>query len=534
MKKAALSLFSVLAACLLVLGAGLLINAEDVIHTGTSEHLTWSFNETTGELTVSGSGVLNYSDSRWSSYRDAVKKLTVQEGITELGTDAICFPNLESLSFPDSLTKIGKASFCHCSKLKDLVIPAGVTHIIDGFFVNTVALESITVEAGNTEYYSEGNCLIQTVGRTVMLGCKNSVIPNDGSIWEIGERAFAGNSELKQIAIPNSLRRIYPYAFLNCSSLESIQFPKELEWIGDHAFEGCSSLKSVTVPDRVEVINKYAFANCVSLESVTVGKNVRRVDVLAFHGCASLTELVFPDGLQFISTHAFLDCTSLRYVSLPGSLKQVAENAFGNCSALEGVVYCGTPEQWAQVGEGVDLPQAVLFYHLYGQDWQADGADQHKGVCEICGVVGWQAHDFVWTREDKDVHRGTCSVCSYQCTDTHMWNKGRVTEEPTHLSDGVRNATCTVCGESRDFVMKKISEHSYGAFTEHDKAQHQRACPCGMVQYQDHVYAEGAKVCSVCNAPKAQGCGATLSGWLAIPLLCSAAAVTVRRKKRGK
>lgn len=75
-------------------------------------------------------------------------------------------------------------------------------------------LTNISVENGNTVYDSRDNCnaIIKTATNTLVVGCKNTVIPN--SITSIGRNAFDGCTELTSIEIPNSVTSIGIYAFL--------------------------------------------------------------------------------------------------------------------------------------------------------------------------------------------------------------------------------------------------------------------------------------------------------------------------------
>ena len=102
----------------------------------------------------------------------------------------------------------------------------------------------------------------------MIAGCKNSVIPDDGSVTSIGERAFYGCYRLTSIVIPDSVTSIGEEAFAYCESLTSITIPDSVTSIGRGAFEGCTSLKSITIPDSVTSIGRYAFQYCDSLTSV--------------------------------------------------------------------------------------------------------------------------------------------------------------------------------------------------------------------------------------------------------------------------
>ena len=97
-------------------------------------------------------------------------------------------------------------------------------------------MERITVAAGNTVYHASGNCLIKTATKTLILGCKNSIIPTDGSVTIIGERAFYRCRGLTFIDIPEGVTKIAANAFNDCTALAKIVFPTTLKTVEDGAF----------------------------------------------------------------------------------------------------------------------------------------------------------------------------------------------------------------------------------------------------------------------------------------------------------
>ena len=124
-------------------------------------------------------------------------------------------------------------------------------------------IEEIVVDKDNAFYHSKGNCLIEKKGRKLIAGCKNSVIPEDGSVAEIGEYAFAG-VELKQITIPDSVQKIGEGAFYCCLHLKSIDIPESIVSIGEKAFYYCNTLgkgdeQKVKIPSSVRTMGRCAF-----------------------------------------------------------------------------------------------------------------------------------------------------------------------------------------------------------------------------------------------------------------------------------
>ena len=192
--------------------------------------------------------------------------ITIGNGVTNIGDWA--FSNcsgLTNITIPDSVTSIGKGAFRYCSSLKSVTIPDSVTSIGGGAFSGCSGLISITIEQGNPIYHSVGNCLIETASKTLMAGCKNSVIPIDGSVTSIGESAFRGCNGLTSITIPDSVTSIGGGAFSGCSGLTSVTIPDSVKSVGAEAFRNCDSLTSITIPDSVTSIGSFTFQECSRL-----------------------------------------------------------------------------------------------------------------------------------------------------------------------------------------------------------------------------------------------------------------------------
>ena len=122
-----------------------------------------------GTLIISGSGdMYNYEyDSRkdrpstdWYCYREDIKKVEIEEGITRIGDDAFfkC-ENLKNITIPESVTSIGNNTFGICSNLTDITIPESVTVIGNYAFSYCHSLKTIKIPwVSITNMKKWGNC----------------------------------------------------------------------------------------------------------------------------------------------------------------------------------------------------------------------------------------------------------------------------------------------------------------------------------------------------------------------------------------
>ena len=212
----------------------------------------------------------------------SLTSIVIYEGLTHVGRAAFMgCSKLISVIIPNSVTSIGKWAFEDCARLTSIVIPDSVTTIEDFVFNRCTRLESIVVGAGNKTYDSRENCnaIIKTTTNTLVVGCKNTIIPN--TITTIGWWAFS-NTLMTSIVIPNSV-----------TSIE------------ESAFYGCTALVSVTILDGVKTIDEGAFRECKALTSVIIGNGVTSIEKEAFDGCSALKFVIMPKSLADIVKDSF-------------------------------------------------------------------------------------------------------------------------------------------------------------------------------------------------------------------------------------
>ena len=255
--------------------------------------------------------------------------------------------------------------------LESIIIPYSVTDIRSEAFSACKKLESITVASNNPVYSSKNNCLIETESKTLVAGCKNSVIPSDGSVTKIGQAAFVNCTQLVSIVIPDCVTKIESFAFSGCTGLESITAAKDnpvyhsqnnclietesrtlavgcknsvipsdrsVTKIGDFAFMDCTPLKSIVIPDCVTEFGRSAFSGCESLESIKIPDGATTISEGMFYLCSSLKSITIPDGVTYIGDQAFYRCASLVKAPIGNNLTYIGSTAFYGCVEFTSIV----------------------------------------------------------------------------------------------------------------------------------------------------------------------------------------------------
>lgn len=245
--------------------------------------------------------------------------------------------SLKSITIPDSVTEIGEAAFAYDTALESVYIGSNVSSIGGMILAGCGNLDTIFVSLDNPTYhsYEYGNCIIETATKTLLVGCKNTTIPSDGSVVIIGYQAFAGCNGLTQITIPDAVTDINDDAFYGCVNLKDVTMSKNIKNIGEYAFRYCEKIEQIDLPEGIESLGRFAFSYCTSLKNITIPSTLTEISPYAFQACQGLTEIVVPEGITSIGEYAYARCTGVKSIYISSTVSYIENDAFYANTSLE-------------------------------------------------------------------------------------------------------------------------------------------------------------------------------------------------------
>lgn len=186
----------------------------------------------------------------------------------------------------------------------------------------------------------------------------------------LGDRLFAKHGELREVILPEGLRKIGDSVFFDCVGLVALRIPDGVEAIGECAFAGCENLFSLNLPEGLIILGGGALDSCDGLPLVYVPERLcaffadpfagyrgrlslkedhpglqKRDGVIISRDGKTLihypstregSEYAVPEGVECILPWAFTDAR-VATVHLPDSMKKLPPLVFLRCMHLNSV-----------------------------------------------------------------------------------------------------------------------------------------------------------------------------------------------------
>ena len=363
------------------------------------EQVTWSLDEETGTLTISGTGDMAMSNRElmlgFLPIAGSVQSIVIGEGVTGICANAFLgFDRLTSVTLPESLKRIGQGAFDGCRSLEELDIPAGVEDIGAYAFLETPWLkhqketqsmvivggvllccgnecpgERLTAEevyalTGNQFYFEDMYALtipdgVKTIADRAFAGCYEMItltVPE--GVEKIGAEAFYCCTYLVQADLPDTLKEIGSLAFGGTDLRPGFELPAGVEKIGGGAFNTAPFFLQIAETEPFAILNGYLLkAGTEQSGVVTIPDGVKEIGTLAFCECTGITSVVIPDSVKVIGESAFAGCTNLTTVQFADGLEHIGNYAFNGCPLLSEI---DLPDTVKTIGDGAFFECSAL------------------------------------------------------------------------------------------------------------------------------------------------------------------------------
>lgn len=473
-------------------------------------------------IDLSNSSITEIPENAFSNCT-SLKTVKLPSTVTKIADDA--FVNCKKLEEIQGLSnckisEIGKDAFAGCYNLKTFDISsATITSLPDTICSNMYALTSIHLPKTLTsigtsalegckkleEITGISDCKLTSIGANAFASCSalKEVDLSKSSFTALPTSAFAKDTALTSVKLPDSLTEIGEKAFVGCGAMEKIDLSNtKLTTIGKNAMAEMNDLMYINLPDTVKNVGQSAFDISVPLDSsdtafmpTIISENVNPLDVgytdnnispwkrrqvifrdnaftVRFDGNGSDGTTANEPFFGYVGTKVTIPACKYKkkgYLFTGWNTKKdgsgTAYKAGTKTADTISVLYA----QWKKAKFKVTLSfPGGTYTNRSGSRWQDSysftytftsltdsnylpfGGNMSKPDCSF---VGWYTDEDYTKRVEKlTINNTTDNMILYakwSDSHTHSWDSGVVTKQPTCTEAGTKTYTCTSCGKTK-------------------------------------------------------------------------------------
>lgn len=184
------------------------------------------------------------------------KTIYLPTSLKTIGVEAFSdCKNLEKITIPKSVKNIGMGAFNYSLALKEIHIGS----IESWVSINYYDPDPYDVLDEMDDFESA------MISSNPLSSCYFPVVEGGGSFQILEDietaKLYLLGKPITKVVIPNTVKKIAPFSFCNQTQIEQIEFEKNstIENIGAGAFTSCSNVKNIEIPNCIKKIGTLAF-----------------------------------------------------------------------------------------------------------------------------------------------------------------------------------------------------------------------------------------------------------------------------------